>query len=131
MRAISLPTAILVLAILFSAGGSMAQSDDPAFCAELSRLHMIGQFGGNDLLFYRDASGTIKDVATNQTVPRNINEFYYFVRSQPDQERQKGVINLKFVYLIGQKPNRRSLVGLSNDRWNEVKATEARRPVPI
>ena len=120
MRAIALPTAISVLGmILFSAAGSMAQSDDPAFCAELSRLRIIGQFGGNDLLFYRDASGTIKEVATNQTVPRNINEFYYFVRSQPDQEKRKGVVNLKFVYLIGQKPNRRSLVGLSNDRWNE------------
>ena len=118
MKAIALTTAVSVLGILFSAAGSMAQSDDPVFCAELSRLGMVGQFGGDDLLFYRDASGAIKEVATEQTVPRNINEFYYFVRPQPDQEKRKGVINLKFVYLIGQKPNRRSLVGLSNDRWN-------------
>lgn len=126
MRAIALPTAISVVAILVSAPSSMAQPDETAFCADLSRQRMIDSFSGDDRLFYRDASGTIREVITGQSVPRKINDFYYFVRSQSNQEKTKGVINLKFVYLIGQKPNRRSLVSLFNDRWDESQSNQSR-----
>jgi hypothetical protein len=120
------PTAISVLGILFLTAPTLAQSDDPTFCAELFRLHMIDQFGGNDRLFYRNASGTIKEVMSTDSVSRNINDFYYFVRSQPEQEKTKGVINLKFVYLTALKPNRKSLVGLSNDRWSESQSDQSK-----
>jgi hypothetical protein len=119
-------TAFSILGILFSSLPSKAQSDDPAFCSELARLRLIDQFGGNDRLFYRNASGAIKEVVDNQSVPKNINYFYYFVRSQPEQERTKGVINLKFVYFTSLKPNRKTLVGLSNDRWNYIQSERSK-----
>lgn len=126
MRTIGTSIAISILGTLVLATPLLAQSDDPVFCAELFRLHLIDQFGGNDRLFYRNASGAIKEVASNDSVPKNISDFYYFVRSQPEWEKRKGVINLKFVYFTAQRPNRKSLVSLSNDRWSDSQSDQSR-----
>jgi hypothetical protein len=85
-------------------------------CSELQQAKLVDQWS-DDKLFYRGSDRKLKAVLTNDTLPHYIDQLYYFTRTSAGQESAKSVLNWKFAYTTTSRPNRQTLVGLSNDRW--------------
>ena len=85
-------------------------------CAEMLQTNLVDRWS-DDKLFYRGLDRKLKPVLTNDALPHYIDQLFYFTRTSAGQQSAKSVLNWKFVYTTTSRPNRQTLVGLSNDRW--------------
>jgi hypothetical protein len=111
-------TPVIALATLFSGTPSWSGTlVEKKVCAELLQAKLVDQWG-DDKLFYRGTvDRKLKAISTNDALPHYIDQLFYFTRTSLGQENAKSVLNWKFVYTTTSRPNRQTLVGLSNDRW--------------
>ncbi|MBR1222920.1 hypothetical protein JQ557_33305 [Bradyrhizobium sp. U87765 SZCCT0131] len=102
----------------------LAGAVEKAACSELYKQGFVSLVS-EDKLLYRGGDRKWRTVSPNDTLPHYVDQLVYFTRTLPGQEGAKSVLNWKFVYTILARPNRRSLVGLYNDRWTAVQLAKS------
>jgi hypothetical protein len=109
-------TSIVAVATLVFGTPGWAGTLERKVCAEMLQANLVNRWS-DDKLFYRGPDRKLKAVLNNDILPHYVEQLFYFTRTSAGQESVKSVLNWKFVYTTTSRPNRQTLVGLSNDRW--------------